>query len=108
MCLIGWWLIGFYQDFGFENQQYAKGVCCGFTDPVFDAVVKIERGDPVDYVKGYATYLGAHWWNLQERDPHTLMWMSHWAHGLTGLLVFILVSFERTVGTVPPRLHWHH
>ena len=89
VATVGWWLFGFYQGFGVENQQYAKGVCCGFTDPVFDAIVKIERGQAVDYVKGYAAYLGAHWWNLHRRDPHTLIWMSHWAHGLTGLLAFI-------------------
>ena len=89
VSLLGWWLVGFYQDFGFENQQFAKGVCCGFTDPVFDAVVKIERGDTVDYVKGYAAYLGTLWWNLHQREPYTLMWMSHWAHGLTGALAFM-------------------
>lgn len=88
-CFLLWWLSIFYQDFIAINQQLAKGVCCGFTDPVFDAVVKIERGESVDYVKGYAAFLGAHWWNQYLREPFTLMWMSHWAHGLTGFLAFI-------------------
>ena len=83
------WLLKFYQGFGYENEQLSKGVCCGFTDPVFDAVIKMERGEKVDYIKGYAAFLGANWWSMFDRDPHTLMWMSHCAHGLTGFLALV-------------------
>ena len=90
-----WWLLSFYQEFAAENQQFAKGVCCGFTDPLFDATLKLERGEPVDYSKGYASYIAALWWDWMDRHPNSLLLLSQIAHVLTGLLVAISGMLRR-------------
>ncbi len=90
-----WWLFDAYQAFGDENQQYAKGVCCGFTDALFDATLKLERGESVDFSKGYASYLGAEWWRWWNRQPSALLWLSQVSHLLTGIVVFAWGQFRK-------------
>ncbi len=102
VCVLGgviWWLWGFYQTFNLDNQQFAKGVCCGFTDAMFDATLKLERGEPVDFSKGYASYVAAEWWRYWTRHPSALLWLSQTAHALTGVLI-LLIGYSRRLPLV--------
>ena len=89
------WLLYFYQDFSVDNQQFAKGVCCGFTDAVFDATLKMERGESIDFSKGYASYIAALWWRWMDRSPASLLMLSQGAHVLTGLLVVVAGALRK-------------
>ena len=93
------WQWEFYQTFNVDNQQFAKGVCCGFTDAMFDATLKLERNEPVDFSKGYASYIAAEWWRYWERHPAALLWLSQMSHILTGALI-LLIGYSRRLPLV--------
>ena len=73
------------------NSQYVKGICCGFTEPVFTHIFTLETvlTDRFDFMKGYASVISAFLFNIQGVEATGLLNISHGAFVLSLLLVYL-------------------
>jgi hypothetical protein len=77
-----------------ENQLLAKGMCCGFTSPIFDQIA-IWYGDaywihgprPFELNKGYTAFVGAWLFEQFDREASALLYISQTAILLSMLLL---------------------
>ena len=83
--------VDFILSFQQRNLQYAKGICCGFTDPVFSHIYTLETvlTNQLDFTKGYASVISAFLFNIQGSEETGLLNISHGAFVLSLLLVYL-------------------
>lgn len=86
-----WQYYGFISEFEQENTRYAQGICCGFSEPVFDHIFVFHTITPVhiDYLKGYASLIAAYLFALQDSEPEALLRISNGAFFISLFLCYL-------------------
>ena len=86
-----WQYHGFISQFQAENTRYTQGICCGFTEPVFDHIFTFHTITPVyiDYIKGYASIISAYLFEWQGSEANGLLWISELSFILSMFLCYL-------------------
>ena len=104
LCFSIWQYYDVIQIFEQQNTRYAQGVCCGFTEPVFDHIFTFYTSTPVylDYIKGYASIISAFVFDWQGLEEKALLRISHAAFVLSILLCYLwgIVKKEPLMGAL--------